>query len=259
MNEEIIEHVPPDETQRRMLDAAMLHIRSHGLCVGFDDLRLDDVIEAAGVSRSSAFRRWGSRTAFIEDLLVEVAMFGAGNLSDADAMNTAVAVVSGHLEWLHTSAGREKLMAEVIRTTLENNYFSTLDSVAWQSYLSISATLLTSMPREKRGRLESALKAGNAKFIGEMAMFYEHISTLIGFRLRNEFNGGFDLFATLASSVVEGLAVRHQSNPQLTDELYSRETPYGSEQREWSAAAIGFWAIFRTFVELDPDFDGRPR
>ena len=254
MNELMHSNAALDKTKRRMLDVAMNQVRMRGLSVGFGDLRLEDVIEAAGVSRSSAVRHWGSKSAFIEDLLVEVALFGAGNLTDSDAMSTALAVASSHQQWQTTQVGREMLMSEIIRTTLENNYFSTLDSVAWQSYLSISATLLTAMPKSKRQRLESALLAGNSRFIDEMAGFYEEIANLLGFRLRTEFDGGFRLFATLASSLVEGLAVRHQSNPGITDELYLGDTPDGSARHDWSAASIGFSALYRTFLELDPTF-----
>ncbi len=56
-----------------MLAAAVTMATAHGLTVSLDHIRLDEVIEAADVARTSAYRRWPYKDLVIADLLVELA------------------------------------------------------------------------------------------------------------------------------------------------------------------------------------------
>src|SRR6266508_3005306 len=60
------------ETERRMLDAALEMIATRGMSVSLEHLSLEEVIGAAGVSRSSAYRRWPYKDLIFEMLRTAV-------------------------------------------------------------------------------------------------------------------------------------------------------------------------------------------
>lgn len=47
-----------DETERRVLQAAVAMVNRSGLTVSLEHISFEEVIHDAGVSRSAAYRRW---------------------------------------------------------------------------------------------------------------------------------------------------------------------------------------------------------
>jgi AcrR family transcriptional regulator len=244
-----------EQIRRRMLDAALASVGGRGMTLGFHDLQMDSVIAAAGVSRSSVYRLWKSKEQFVGDLLNEAAETFAEQLSDDRALRTAIDLVESRPD-LHVSAeGRRRLLLEMIRVVLEQNYYSTIDSASWQSFLATSAALLSDDGSESLRRVADTLRRGSDHFVEGMAAFHEALARLLGFKLRDDFVGGFTLYTVLGSSIVEGLAVRHLSNPSVTDNFYVGPPTLTDEPTEWAPSAIGFLAIFDKFLVEDPDFD----
>jgi AcrR family transcriptional regulator len=238
-----------------MLDTALASVGPGGMSLGFHDLNMDEVIAAAGVSRSSVYRLWRSKEQFIGELLNEAAAVFAGQLSDDRALRTTIDLVASRPD-LHTSEeGRRRLIHEVIRVVLEQNFYTTIDSAAWQSFLATSAALLAHDGSDSLRRVAETLRRGSDRFVEDMAAFHEAVTGLLGFKLRDDFVGGFTLYAVLGSSMVEGLAIRHLSNPAVTDNFYLGPPTVTDERMEWAPSAIGFLAIFDTFLVADPDFD----
>jgi AcrR family transcriptional regulator len=244
-----------EQIRRRMLDAALVSVGDHGMTLGFHDLQMDEVIAAAGVSRSSVYRLWKSKDHFIDDLLNEAAATFAEQLSDDRALRTALDLVASRPDLHSSEEGRRRLLLELIRVVLEQNYYSTIDSAAWQSFLATSAALLSDDGSESLRRLAETLRRGSDHFVEDMAAFHEALARLLGFKLRDDFVGGFTLYTVLGSSIVEGLAVRHLSNPSVTDNFYVGPPTLTDEPTEWAPSAIGFLAIFDKFLVEDPDFD----
>jgi AcrR family transcriptional regulator len=243
------------QIRRRMLDAALAAIGEHGMTLGFPGLQMDDVIAAAGVSRSSVYRLWASRDAFIGDLLNEAAATFADQLSDDRALRTAIEIVASRPDLHRTEEGRRRLILELIRVVLEQNYYSTIDSASWQSFLATSAALLADDGSESLRRVAETLRRGSDRFVEGMAEFHEAMGRLLGFKLRDDFVGGFMLYTVLGSSMVEGLAIRHLSNPAVTDNFYLGPPTITDEPTEWAPSAIGFLAIYDKFLVADPEFD----
>lgn len=244
-----------DQIRRRMLDTALARIGGRGMTLGFPGLQMDDVIAEAGVSRSSVYRLWSSREAFIGDLVNEAAAIFADQLSDDRALRTALTIVASNPHLHTTVEGRARLIRELIRVVLEQNYYSTIDSASWQAFLATSAALLGDDGSESLRRVAETLRRGSDRFIEGMAAFHEAMARLLGYRLRDDFVGGFRLYAVLGSSIVEGLAVRHLSNPSVTDNFYLGPPTLTDEPTEWAPSAIGFLAIYDKFLVADPDFD----
>ena len=65
--------ISDEETGRRMLAAAVALIGERGMSVSLEHLSLEEIIQAAGVARSSVYRRWPYKDLFFSDLLVELA------------------------------------------------------------------------------------------------------------------------------------------------------------------------------------------
>lgn len=244
-----------EQIRRRMIDAALATTGTRGMTLGFPGLQMDDVIAAAGVSKSSVYRLWKSRDAFIGELLNEAAATFADQLSDDRALRTAIELVASRPDLHCTEDGRRRLLLELIRVVLEQNYYSTIDSAAWQSFLATSAALLADDGSESLRKVAETLRRGSERFVEAMAAFHESMARLLGFKLRDNFAGGFTLYTVLGSAIVEGLAVRHLSNPAVTDNFYLGPPTLTQEPTEWAPSAIGFLAIYDAFIVPDPDFD----
>ncbi|WP_162234563.1 TetR/AcrR family transcriptional regulator [Agreia sp. Leaf210] len=244
-----------EQIRRRMLDAALESVGESGMSLGYPGLQMDEVISAAGVSRSSVYRIWHSKELFVADLLNEAASRFADKINDDRALSTAIDVISSRPDLHSTEEGRRRLMRETIRVVLEQNFYSTIDSAAWQSFLSTSAALLVHDGNDSLRRVADTLRQGSDRFISDMAAFHEALTCLLGFTLRDEFAGGYTLYAVLGSSIVEGLAIRHLSNPTVTDNFYVGPPTLTDEPTEWAPSAIGFLSIFDQFFVSDPEFD----
>ncbi|SKA99258.1 transcriptional regulator, TetR family [Agreia bicolorata] len=244
-----------EQIRRRMLDAALDSIGEGGMSLGFPGLQMDEVIIAAGVSRSSVYRIWNSKDLFLGDVLNEAASRFTDKLSDDRALPTAIDIISSRPDLHSSEEGRRRLIREVIRVVLEQNFYGTIDSAPWQSFLATSAALLADDSNEALRRVGETLRQGSDRFIEAMAAFHEALTSLLGFKLRDEFGGGYTLYAVLGSSMVEGLAVRHLANPAVTDNFYVGPPTLTDKPMEWAPSAIGFLAIFDQFLAPDPNFE----
>ena len=65
--------LPEDETEQRMLRAALAMVNRNGLTVSLEHISFEDVIREADVSRSSAYRRWPRKDLFFGNLVLELA------------------------------------------------------------------------------------------------------------------------------------------------------------------------------------------
>ncbi|MFB2599479.1 TetR/AcrR family transcriptional regulator [Herbiconiux sp. P17] len=243
------------EVRRRVLDAALERVEGIGLTIGFEHLVMDDLIREAGVPRSSTYRLWDSKEAFVSDLLIEIATETSNKLADAETLEISERILFDNLELLTDEADRRRVMYEVIRVALEHNYRAVIDSVPWQSYVGLSATLLSHLESSAREEIERALRAGSDAFIERMAEFHKWFSTILGYRIRAEWNGDYRPYAVVISAVVEGLGLRHLGNPGVVDASYRGPATITSNDPEWALPALALVAILERFLEQDPDFD----
>ncbi|MGD8168369.1 TetR/AcrR family transcriptional regulator [Herbiconiux sp. P16] len=243
------------EVRRRVLDAALERVEGIGLTIGFEHLVMDDLIREAGVPRSSTYRLWDSKEAFVSDLLIEIATETSNKLADAETLEISERILFDNLESLTDEADRRRVMYKVIRVALEHNYRAVIASVPWQSYVGLSATLLSHLESSAREEIERALRAGSDAFIERMAEFHKWFSTILGYRIRAEWNGDYRPYAVVISAVVEGLGLRHLGNPGVVDASYRGPATITSNDPEWALPALALVAILERFLEQDPDFD----
>ncbi|GLK15708.1 TetR/AcrR family transcriptional regulator [Herbiconiux flava] len=247
--------IPAAEVRRRVLDVAMERVEGIGLTIGFEHIVMDDLIREAGVPRSSTYRLWDSKEAFVTELLIEIARETSNKLTDDETLELSERILLDHVDRLADARERQQVLYEVIRVALEHNYRAVIDSVAWQSYVGLSATLLSHLDWPARVEIERALLSGSAEFVERMAEFHRQFSAVLGYRLRPEWDGDYRPYATVISAVVEGLGLRHLGNPAIVDARYRGPATITSDDAEWALPAIALLAVFERFLEPDPDYD----
>lgn len=252
------EEPPPagEEThlRRRMLDAAQRLVeQAGGLSVHLGNLPLDRVIKEAGVARTSVYREWDNKEAFYLDLLSDLAGPGWQGTAafDEETIKLARNVVADRLDQLQTPGGRRRVLEEAVRQGARQNFGAVVASTAWRSYVTLTATLLSS-PEETRRRIQESLQAAEQVFLERMSDFYADMTVILGLRLRSHVKS-FQTLAAVGASVVEGLGLRQMLIPDVVNAPVLVEGPDGPE--EWHLAALGFLGILDALVEPDPAYN----
>lgn len=244
-----------DEIRDRMIKAAEGMVEETGLTVSLDHLSFEEVIGKAGVSRSAVYRIWPFKEEFYVDLVCELAgpSWQGSALGNKATIERALKLVLSNQDKLDTVEGRQWLVREAIRQVATSDFLALAGSKQWQTFVALSATVLSLPDGETRSRVLEALKSGEEIFQREITGFYETMARLLGFRMRDPYGGNFAVLTICGASVLEGLALRHLVSPELTDTKFL--LPSGSEQIEWSIASIGFLAVFEQLIEVDPGYD----
>jgi AcrR family transcriptional regulator len=245
-----------------MLRTATALIDASGLTVSLDHISFEEVIQQAGVSRSAAYRRWPYKDLFFSDLLKELARAARpAAVSGFEAAAVSIREIAmAHLDWLETPDGRHDLVLEMIRRAALNDFETMFGSTEWRTYLALHATFLSVADEELRSDLQAALATSERGFISRIADSWEQLAGLLGYRLRPEVQGSFEMIASLASATLRGLVIMALSTPEIASRRIQAR-PFGAAQTaEWSQVALTAASIAFAFLELDPTIewdDGR--
>lgn len=260
---------PAAEVRERMLRQGRQVVLERGLTVGFDDdIRFEDLIAAAGVPRSSVWRIWPNKWAFMVDVLTSAADPEEANLLrapvDPGTIEMARASLAANGEALRTPEGRRAVLVESVRQTVEHNYRTFAQSTSWRAYMAMIATAVAIGDDDARTRIAASLHAAERTgFIATMADFYSVILGGLGLRLRHPAYT-FEHVAVSCAAVVEGLALRAAlvegaqgleppaDEPPLADLLESHLP--GPNDGPWTTAAIALLGVVDAFCEPDPDW-----
>ena len=240
-----------------MLHTATGLIDASGLTVSLDHISFEEVIQQAGVSRSAAYRRWPYKDLFFSDLLKELAQATRpAAVSGFEAATTSIRqVATAHLDWLETPDGRRDLVLEMIRRGALNDFDTMSGSTEWRTYLALHATFLSVADAGLRNDLQAALATSERGFISRIAGSWEQLAGLLGYRLRPEVQGSFEMIASLASATLRGLVIMALSTPELASRRIQAR-PFGATQAaEWSQVALSAASIAFAFLEPDPTID----
>jgi AcrR family transcriptional regulator len=238
-----------------VLDVALERVDGVGLTIGFEHIVMDDLIREAGVPRSSTYRLWDSKESFIADLLIEIASETSTKLADDETLALSERILFDNIDRLRVPDERQRVMFEVIRVALEHNYRAVIASRPWQSYVGLSATLLSDLDAYPREEIDDALRAGSDAFIERMAEFHKWFSTILGYRMRPEWDDDYRPYAVVISAVVEGLGLRHLGNPGIVDAVYRGPATISGDDPAWALPALALVAVLERFLERDPDYD----
>ncbi|MBO9553580.1 TetR family transcriptional regulator [Cellulomonas sp.] len=237
-----------------MLDAALDLLAADGVTVALDGLQLEDVIRHADVSRTSAYRRWPTREAFLEDVLVELA-HGIELADVGPRIAAAAAPLLEHRESLHTEQGRRELFVDLLRVSFQTDLEAIYASPQFQTYLALRAAFVGVPSDELRGRLAAALVHSERRAVARGSVILLGACRLLGLRLTGPLGAGPDGAVTLARAIAAtttGFVVTALADPDVLRES-RREAPFGSTRTAaWSLPALTLTGLVLAHVEPDP-------
>ena len=242
------------ETELRMLHAAVTMVNRDGLTVSLDHLSFEDVIRAADVSRSAVYRRWPYKDLFLSDLVKELAKNATPSIAD-DEVALLRQILGAHLDWFDTRELRHSLVVELVRQLALLDFQTIYGSPGWRTYLALHATVASLAPGELRDQVQEALARSEQTRAARVATSWEQLSGLFGYRVRPELGVSFETMATMLNATMQGLVITALSTPGVAS--YRVEgSPFGAASKEdWSLAAIGVATVASAFLEPDPNIE----
>jgi AcrR family transcriptional regulator len=237
------------ETEQRMLRAAVAMVNRTGLTVSLDHISFEDIIRDADVARSAVYRRWPYKDLFFSDLVKELAKDATPTIVN-DELALMRRVVAEHLDWVQTSELRQSLVVELFRELALLDFQTLYGSAGWRTYIALHATVMSLADGELRDQVQAALAQTEQDHTARVARAWQRLVGLFGYRLRPELGATFETMATLLSATMHGLIVMALSTPDIAAHRV-QASPFGGKN-EWSLAAIGLASIASAFLEPDP-------
>ncbi len=240
------------QTEERMLSAAVDQVNAAGLTVSLDHLSFEAVISAADVSRTAAYRKWPNKELFLNDLVRELARAATPRAVVQNASWGLISeLVLADAERLADPGERWRLGVELMRQAADADFAVMYASAEWRTYLALNATFLSIADPALRAEVQVALAAAQRRFVEGIAAGWEILARLLGFRLRAGVTS-FDTLAAMISASVRGLVLMALADPGLASDRLEAD-PFEAGTAPWSLAALGCASIAAGFLEPDPD------
>ena len=239
------------ETEQRMLRAAVAMVSRTGLTVSLDHISFEDIIRDAGVSRSAVYRRWPYKDLFFSDLVRQLARDATPAIVE-DELELMRQITASRPDWLETPELRHRLLLELFRQLSLLDFQAMLGSPGWRTYLALHATFMSLADGDLRDQVQAALNQSEQAHNARIAQAWQQLTALFGYRLRPESGITFEALATLLSATMRGLVVMALSAPDVAGQLIEAR-PFGADARgQWSLPALGLAGLASAFLEPDP-------
>jgi len=240
-----------EETEERMLQAAVAMVNRSGLTVSLDHISFEDIIHDANVSRSAVYRRWPYKDLFFSDFVLELAKHATPTIIN-DEEELMRRVVAEHEDWLESPELRQNLMVELLRQLALLDFETMYDSAGWRTYVALHATFMSLSDGDMRDQVQAALAQSEQVRTARIANAWGQLAGLFGYRLRAELGATFETMATLLSATLHGLVIMALSTLDISTQRI-QASPFGATgKNEWSVPALGLAAIASAFLEPDP-------
>ena len=281
------ERVAAEEVRQRMLDAGRALALEAGAALTIEHLRLEEVIQRARVPRSSVYRMWPYREAYIDDLLTYLAgpgsYFSDRPVNDPDTSAVARKVVAGHAHLLATPEGRRSLLCEVVRIACTHNYDELSASMPFRLHMALLATLGYTRSSAARRRIAAALEDSQLRSRESIVALLRTLTHVLGLRLRDP-SYSLDHVQLSGGLLVQAMAMRNiqvravlapdggtvpdgdededgdgpaLAEPRYVNDLLNAPLPgpgLDGQAAEWTLVSYAYLGIVDAFLEPDPDF-----
>lgn len=251
--------ISDEETERRMLDAAVALIAERGLSVSLEHLSVEEIISAAGVARSSVYRRWPYKDLFFSDLLVELAN---GPVLARDGATVAL-VLAEHLDGELARPGdadperdRVDFFVELLRVVCALDLEQIVGSAHWRTYLALHAVVVGLPAGELRQQVGAALAGAEDQLLDWRLQVARRIIPVSGYRLvggPDDVEPGYRELVLAVGALTTGLVLKASVDPDLVQRRRPM-APYGAlRTAEWSSATLAEVGLYLAHLEPDPD------
>ena len=239
------------ETEQRMLRAAVAMVSRTGLTVSLDHISFEDIMRDAGVSRSAVYRRWPYKDLFFSDLVRQLARDATPAIVE-DELELMRQIAVSRPDWLETPELRHRLLLELFRQLSLLDFQAMIGSPGWRTYLALHATFMSLGDGDLRDQVQAALNQSEQAHNARIAQAWRQLTALFGYRLRPESGITFEALATLLSATMRGLVVMALSAPDVAGQRIEAR-PFGADARgRWSLPALGLAGLASAFLEPDP-------
>jgi len=238
----------------QVLDFAVELVSRQGLTVGLGHLSFDEIIQTAGVSRTTAYRVWPRKERFLEDLLRRLADVTSpcyGPLDD-ESSEVGFAVLNGHIDKLGTSAGRKMVLVEVARTISTHWREGASASPKWRTYLALIATMRSLGNEELADDLCSRLQAVDNAAVEHLAALYQQALTVLGYRVRDL---SMSQLVHTCGATLMGAMLLAEHRPEMTVPVINIDPFDTGRSADWALASIAYTATLLAAIEPDPDYN----
>lgn len=244
-----------DETRELTVRAGLDLLSTTGLTVSVDHLRLEDIIQRAGVSRSAVYRIWPSKEHYAASLLLRVAELTtpSGVPFDEQTVRMVQRMASDNAALLATPEGRHELLVELCRVGAEQNFSMMRDAPEWRSYVALNATLMSISDPDLHDAMLCAMQSAEKGYADRMTAFYRQAAAMLGYKPRADIPDPFGMISTLGYSVIKGMALTDMVRPEAAETGFVGN-PFGvSRNAEWTITAVGFTALVVGLFVPDED------
>lgn len=244
-----------DEVRVKLIAAGTALLRERGVDLGLAEVPLADTITRAGVTRSTAYRSLAHddlapqavlHRALVMNLLTRYTQGEARDDIEADIADELDAQVTALDDG--TVEERTRAMRAIIRVGANRSYQGAIESPE-RSILTAMYGALRSSADDSDWRVE-ALTEGERSLNELFSGLYGGLSAMFRYRTKPPFT--MEQFTAAAASLLEGMAMRHGFNDELT--MIDRPTGPDGALEPWTLFAIAFEAMFvGMFEPEDPE------
>lgn len=240
---------PAGETRALLLGVAVERVEAEGLRLDYANIELEDLIRAAGVPRSTVFRIWPHRMAFVADLVR--ALFeadpGFDTGFDAETLHLLEQAVAADPDAVSTAEGRQIALRDAVRATVAHNVVTVENTVAWRAYRTMSAALSSGNAVPGGDEIRALLSEIEDRYLCRMAEVYRGLNAAFGLRMRDGVTER-DLAVAIVA-MIDGMSDHRRIDPHGIDA--PRAVVLGSEGVcDWHLAAIAVYGIYTAFTEV---------
>lgn len=241
------------DVRERLVAEAVAALERLGVDIGLDHIKLADVIEAAGVGRSSAYRSLADddlapQEVLHRETLAQILQRRHRETNLSIVTERTLAELERQRDNLDAddSDRREHAIRSLIRVGAEASFRQVVSSVERSVLISSYGALRSGSAKDWR---HDALVRGEEVLATLFGELYAGLSAIVGYQLRPGLT--MEQFSTAIAGLLEGLAMRDGVSPHL--DRIERPTGPDGESEPWTLFAIGFEGIYSVFFEPIPE------
>jgi hypothetical protein len=247
-----------DELRELLVSTGVQLLIEEGLGTGAGHLTFKRVFEwleqntGVRVTNASVIGRiWENQSEYQTDVLVAIASSDGTEMLEA-AFQTLRPTLARFDR--STLEGRWGAISELARVGGSAHVRVLAGSTRWQRWVGVWALVMAGADPESEaaGPVADALRHGYETVTRRFEMAYARMLSSFGFRVRPALT--LRQLTVATGALAEGCALRYGVDPTSTRDIMRPTGPNG-ELQEWTLFSVGVEALFRAFLEIDPDWD----